>query len=110
MFGGLGAVDSVQKAAVGRRFVEGNAASYVRAKHLRYHGNPITGGSKTMNQWAPAELARTTLGVLFLCALIAEAFDVHMPKGYIYSAMVFSLAVEFLNIRARSKRLQKAAS
>ena len=43
-------------------------------------------------------------------ALIAEAFDVHMPKGYIYSAMVFSLAVEFLNIRARSKRLQKAAS
>jgi predicted tellurium resistance membrane protein TerC len=43
-------------------------------------------------------------------ALIAEAFDVHMPKGYIYSAMVFSLAVEFLNIRARTKRLQKAAS
>ena len=42
--------------------------------------------------------------------LIAEAFVVHMPKGYIYSAMVFSLAVEFLNIRARSKRLQKAAS
>lgn len=37
-------------------------------------------------------------------ALTAEAFDVHMPKGYIYSAMVFSLAVEFLNIRARTKR------
>lgn len=34
-------------------------------------------------------------------ALIAEAFEVHMPKGYIYSAMAFSLAVEFLNIRAR---------
>ncbi len=38
-------------------------------------------------------------------ALTAEAFDVHVPKGYIYAAMAFSLAVEALNIRARSKRL-----
>jgi predicted tellurium resistance membrane protein TerC len=28
----------------------------------------------------------------------------HVPKGYIYSAMAFSLAVEALNIRARRKR------
>jgi predicted tellurium resistance membrane protein TerC len=38
-------------------------------------------------------------------ALTAEAFDAHVPKGYIYAAMAFSLAVEFLNIRARAKRL-----
>jgi predicted tellurium resistance membrane protein TerC len=37
-------------------------------------------------------------------ALTAEAFDAHVPKGYIYAAMAFSLAVEALNIRARSKR------
>jgi predicted tellurium resistance membrane protein TerC len=37
-------------------------------------------------------------------ALTAEAFDVHVPKGYIYAAMAFSLAVESLNIRARNKR------
>jgi predicted tellurium resistance membrane protein TerC len=36
--------------------------------------------------------------------LAAEAFDVHVPKGMIYAAMGFSLAVEFLNIRARGKR------
>jgi predicted tellurium resistance membrane protein TerC len=36
--------------------------------------------------------------------LIAEAFDVHVPKGYVYTAMLFSLAVEALNIRARAKR------
>jgi predicted tellurium resistance membrane protein TerC len=36
--------------------------------------------------------------------LVAEAFDVHVPKGYVYVAMLFSLAVEALNIRARSKR------
>ncbi|HZJ11839.1 MAG TPA: hypothetical protein VFD26_04210 [Methyloceanibacter sp.] len=33
-------------------------------------------------------------------ALTAEAFDLHVPKGFIYAAMVFSLAVEALNIRA----------
>ena len=42
--------------------------------------------------------------------LTAEAFDVHVPKGYIYAAMAFSLAVEALNIRARGKRVAAAAS
>jgi predicted tellurium resistance membrane protein TerC len=37
-------------------------------------------------------------------ALTAEAFDFHVPKGYIYAAMAFSLAVEMLNLRARKKR------
>jgi predicted tellurium resistance membrane protein TerC len=37
-------------------------------------------------------------------ALTAEAFDVHVPKGYIYAAMAFSLLVEALNIRARARR------
>jgi predicted tellurium resistance membrane protein TerC len=36
--------------------------------------------------------------------LIAESMDVHIPKGYVYFAMAFSLAVEFLNIRARTKK------
>ena len=33
--------------------------------------------------------------------LIAEAFGVHVPKGYVYFAMAFSLGVEALNIRMR---------
>ena len=36
--------------------------------------------------------------------LIAEAFDVHVPKGYVYFAMAFSLAVEAVNIRMRTAR------
>jgi predicted tellurium resistance membrane protein TerC len=39
-------------------------------------------------------------------ALTAEAFDIHVPKGYIYVSMAFSLGVEALNIRARKKRRQ----
>jgi predicted tellurium resistance membrane protein TerC len=36
--------------------------------------------------------------------LAAEAFGVHVPKAVIYAAIGFSLGVELLNIRARSKR------
>ena len=43
-------------------------------------------------------------------ALTAEAFDLHVPKGYIYAAMAFSLAVEALNIRARAKRKKLQAA
>ncbi|MCB8746235.1 TerC family protein [Rhodoferax sp. U2-2l] len=39
--------------------------------------------------------------------LVAEAFDVHVPKAYVYVAMLFSLTVEALNIRARTKRLAR---
>jgi predicted tellurium resistance membrane protein TerC len=42
-------------------------------------------------------------------ALMAESLDVHVPKGYIYVAMAFSLAVEALNIRARAKRQREKA-
>lgn len=36
--------------------------------------------------------------------LIGEGFDLHIPKGYIYFAMAFSVAVEMLNLRIRSKK------
>ncbi|HKM36672.1 MAG TPA: TerC family protein [Thiopseudomonas sp.] len=36
--------------------------------------------------------------------LIAEAFGVHVPKGYIYFAMAFSLGVEALNIKMRTAK------
>ncbi|MFY8083072.1 MAG: TerC family protein [Rubrivivax sp.] len=38
--------------------------------------------------------------------LIAEGFDHHVPKGYVYFAMAFSLGVEMINIRMR-KRSQR---
>ncbi|MDP9990345.1 putative tellurium resistance membrane protein TerC [Variovorax boronicumulans] len=35
--------------------------------------------------------------------LVAEGFDHHVPKGYVYFAMAFSVGVELLNIRMRKK-------
>ena len=42
-------------------------------------------------------------------ALIADGFGVHVPKGYIYFAMAFSVAVELLNLKMR-KRIASARS
>ena len=36
-------------------------------------------------------------------SLIAEGFDQHIPKGYIYFAMAFSVFVEMINLRLRTK-------
>lgn len=41
--------------------------------------------------------------VVVAVVLIAEGFDNHVPKGYIYSAMAFSVVVEMLNIRMRKR-------
>ena len=38
-------------------------------------------------------------------ALIAEGLDFHIPKGYIYFAMAFSVMVEMLNLRMRGKSI-----
>ena len=43
--------------------------------------------------------------ILVGVTLMVEAFDVHVPKGYIYFAMAFSVTVEMLNIRMRKKQL-----
>jgi predicted tellurium resistance membrane protein TerC len=39
--------------------------------------------------------------VLVGFALIAEGVDLHIPKGYVYFAMAFSIAVEMLNLKVR---------
>lgn len=42
--------------------------------------------------------------------LIADGFDHHVPKGYVYFAMAFSVAVEMLNLRVRGHRAKPATS
>ena len=42
-------------------------------------------------------------------ALIGEGLDQHIPKGYIYFAMAFSVFVEMLNLRAKRARKTAAA-
>jgi predicted tellurium resistance membrane protein TerC len=41
-------------------------------------------------------------------ALIADGFDVHIPRGYIYGAMAFAALVELFNVLARRNRKKRA--
>jgi predicted tellurium resistance membrane protein TerC len=52
------------------------------------------------------------LGFLLMIGmvLIAEGFGAHVPKGYIYAAMAFSVAVEGLNMLARRARQKRLAT
>ncbi len=50
-------------------------------------------------------LPEAWLALVTLTALeIVLGIDMHIPKGYIYFAMGFSVAVEMLNIRMRKRR------
>jgi predicted tellurium resistance membrane protein TerC len=42
--------------------------------------------------------------ILVGVALIGDGWGMHIPKGYIYFAMAFSVAVEMLNLRMRAYR------
>jgi len=45
--------------------------------------------------------------VLIGTALVADGFDFHVPRGYIYSAMAFACAVEAFNVIAAHRRRRK---
>ena len=52
------------------------------------------------------------LGFLLMIGmvLIADGFGAHVPKGYIYAAMAFSISVEGLNMLARRARQKRVAA
>ena len=64
--------------------------------------------AKTIGDFVDANPTIKMLALSFLIligvTLIAEGFEVHVPKGYIYFAMAFSVAVELLNIRVRKNK------
>ncbi|GMM94572.1 TerC family protein [Qipengyuania sp. MTN3-11] len=48
--------------------------------------------------------------VMIGLVLIADGFGFHVPKGYIYAAMGFSVGVELLNMAQRTRRAKTAAT
>ena len=43
-------------------------------------------------------------------ALVADSFDVHVPRGYVYFAMAFSVFVEMLNLRVRHPKKESPSA
>lgn len=64
--------------------------------------------AKTIGDFVDQNPTIKILALAFLIlvgvTLMVEGFDVHVPKGYIYFAMAFSVSVEMLNIRMRKQR------
>ena len=64
--------------------------------------------AKSIGQFVSEHPSIKMLALSFLMVvgvtLVAEGFGHHVPKGYIYFAMAFSLGVEMLNLRLRKSR------
>jgi len=61
------------------------------------------GISAFVNQHPTVKMLALSFLLLIGFSLVVEAFDVHIPKGYIYFAMGFSVFVEMLNLRMRAR-------
>jgi predicted tellurium resistance membrane protein TerC len=59
--------------------------------------------SKFVNQHPTVKMLALAFLVLIGVSLLAEGLDQHIPKGYIYFAMAFSVLVEMLNLRLKKK-------
>jgi predicted tellurium resistance membrane protein TerC len=64
--------------------------------------------SNFVNAYPTVKMLALSFLILVGMALIGEGFGVHIPKGYIYFSMFFSMAVEGLNIRASKGRKNPA--
>jgi len=60
--------------------------------------------SAFVNRHPTVKMLALSFLLLIGMSLVAEGFDQHVPKGYIYFAMGFSVFVEMLNLRLRGRR------
>jgi predicted tellurium resistance membrane protein TerC len=74
------------------------AAVVVAVGFMMAFSNPISG---FVSRHPTIKMLALSFLILIGVALIAEGLDQHIPKGYIYFAMAFSVGVELLNLRAR---------
>lgn len=77
------------------------AAVVVSVIVMLFASGPI---SRFVDRHPSIKMLALSFLVLIGVVLLAEGFGQHIPKGYIYFAMAFSLVVEMLNIRARARR------
>jgi predicted tellurium resistance membrane protein TerC len=74
------------------------AAVIVAVGFMMLFSRPI---SSFVSQHPTVKMLALSFLLMIGIALIAEGLNQHIPKGYIYFAMAFSLGVELLNLRAR---------
>jgi len=79
------------------------AAVIIAAGVMVYTSGPI---SKFVEDHPTIKMLALSFLLMIGFTLIAEGFHQHIPKGYIYFAMAFSVGVELLNLRLRERAVQ----
>ena len=77
------------------------AAVVIAVGFMMVFAGPI---SRFVEQHPTVKILALSFLMLIGATLIAEGFDEHIPKGYIYFAMAFSVFVEFFNQRLRKPK------
>lgn len=76
------------------------AAVVIAVGVMLFASGPI---SRFVSQHPTVKMLALSFLLLIGTSLVAEGWHYHIPKGYIYTAMAFSVIVEMLNLRVRSK-------
>jgi predicted tellurium resistance membrane protein TerC len=75
-------------------------AVIIAVAFMMFFARPI---SEFVDEHPTVKMLALSFLLLIGMALIAEGLDLHIPKGYIYFAMAFSVGVELLNLRIRRR-------
>jgi predicted tellurium resistance membrane protein TerC len=103
-------IDSIITAIGTTEYLEIMVAAVVIAMAIMYAAAEPVGGF--IAEHPTTKMLVLAFLVLIGVALIADAFDIHIPRGYIYFAMAFAAGVETINVivkrrrRSRGKRTQ----
>lgn len=65
------------------------------------------GVASFVNKHPTVKMLALSFLLLIGVSLLAEAFEQHIPKGYIYFAMAFSVLVEMLNLKMKANKARK---
>lgn len=79
------------------------AAVIIAAGVMIFTAGPI---SRFVEEHPTIKMLALSFLLMIGFTLIAEGFHQHIPKGYIYFAMAFSVGVELLNLRLRKRAMQ----
>ncbi len=80
-------------------------AAIVLAMLLMYFASNPVGGF--IREHPTSKMLALAFLLMIGIALVADGFAFHIPRGYIYSAMAFSAAVEFFNVLAQRSRSRR---
>ena len=99
-------LDSIVTAIGMAQDIEVMVAAVVLAMIVMYLASgPVTA---FVAEYPTSKMLALAFLLLIGMALVADGFDFHIPRGYIYFAMAFAGAVEFFNVLARRKRRRRA--